>query len=329
MIISTRYGWRNWGNGVTIPGELTLLADGPRWRTHGTHAAAQNIIHGHGYPWIKIDLYRGDQWRSQADDVVDAFLAMIEPLKVFENGVLPLRSPCYLCILLLDWARLVAASSYPGPRHVRFWKEEHFDSQEAAEASWKDRVFLNRMPSDPIWHAFSPQTQACMFNEPGLRPWHLQAWILAGGSRGRGCESGWSVDCSSVSQPALKYFWSEKSSSACPNFGKYIPETKTPGEEKPGSFACCPTLGNPMTGPHPPGSGSHKRSWTAALLQVFSCCGISKARLCCMLPLWPRHIPPIVATLCRVPLKEEVHRLECTTHASKCSRVVFPRGVTL
>lgn len=28
----------------------------------------------------------------------------------------------------------------------------------------------------------------------------------------------------------------------------------------------------------------------------------------------PRHIPPIVATLCRVPLKEEVHGLECETH---------------
>lgn len=49
------FPWKqNWGNGVTIPGELTLLADGRRrWRTHGTHAV-QNIIECHGSRWIFI-----------------------------------------------------------------------------------------------------------------------------------------------------------------------------------------------------------------------------------------------------------------------------------
>ena len=40
--------------------------------------------------------------------------------------------------------------------HIPFWKEEHFDSEEAAEASWKDPLFLNHVPSELIWHVFSP-----------------------------------------------------------------------------------------------------------------------------------------------------------------------------
>lgn len=36
--------------------------------------------------------------------------------------------------------------------HIPFWKEEHFDSEEAAEASWKDPLFLNCVPSELIWH---------------------------------------------------------------------------------------------------------------------------------------------------------------------------------
>ena len=174
-----------------------------------------------------------------------------------------------------------------------------------------------------------------MFNEPGLSwPWHLQAWIVAGGSRGRGCESGWSVDCSTVSQPALKYFWSEKSSSsrlawpAWPNVGKYIPESKAPWEQKLVSLLAVQHL--------------LATSWQALTRRVvevindlepqpcsksFLAVASAKRRHCCMSPLW--HCDPQAHT------SHCGHSLSSSAegggpwlgmrNTSKCNRVVFPR----